>query len=106
MRRLSCAYIAEYRLVDGENRTISPGPYLPCVRRRVLHDCTTNRRGWRLERDHVTDIRAAGVRTGHREALSVLFVLLRQYYDMTPRRSQGRAGSATSASGPALHHPA
>src|SRR5271170_3759207 len=46
--------------------------YLPCVRRRVLHHCTTDRRGRRLERDHVTDIRAAGVRTGHREAVSAI----------------------------------
>jgi hypothetical protein len=36
--------------------------YLPCIRRGVLHHCTTDRCRWRLECHHVTDIRAPGAR--------------------------------------------
>ena len=38
----------------GETARSCRGRYLSCVRCRVLHHCTTDRRGWRLECHHVT----------------------------------------------------
>ena len=46
----------------GKTARSRRGGYLPCIRRGVLHHCTTDRCRWRLECHHVTDIRAPGAR--------------------------------------------